>query len=185
MDNPSSIPTLNPGEKSASIMLYTQSSIIVADVHVVNQIRVSTWLKTNSAPDVIRLFNARVVITTGANPSRPITFSELHIPTAEVLAMHLLPPATEPLDYDSTEPNRHLLPVTILFSSFKIDGSLWASTRVDLAKIIELNREAFTSVYDVQISSPIFTSLPVMRLPMMICREEKVFFGARTTPPAP
>jgi hypothetical protein len=179
MPNPFTTQTDNFNEKSVPVMLYTQSSMILGEVRVVSQIRVCTWLKTSSAPDVVRLFNAKVILTTGTSPAKPIQFPELHIPNKEILAMHLLPQTSEPLDYDSTEPNRHLMPVSILFSAFRVDGSLWVSTRVDLAKFIELNREDFTSVYDVHITSPIFTSLPAIRAPMMICREAKMVFASQ------
>ena len=106
---------------------------------MVSQIRVSTWLKTSSAPDIVKICNAKVILTTGAAPSKPLLFPEIHIPNLEILAMHLLPPTSEPLDYDPSEPNRHLLPVSILFNAFKADGALWVSTRVDLAKFIQLN----------------------------------------------
>lgn len=160
-------------------MLYTRATMMLGEVKVVSQIRVSTWLKTSSAPDIVQLLNARVIHTTGSSPSKPQQMPEIFIPRSEVLAMHLLPPAVEPLDYDSAEPNRRLLPVTVLFSSFRADGALWASVRVDLAKFIELNREEFTSLYDVQITSPVFPNLPIIRSPMMICRNQNVFFAGR------
>lgn len=169
-------------EKVVSIVLYTPQAMILGEVKVVSQIRVNTWLKTSSAPDIVQVHNARVIMTTGATPSRPIPYPELHIPLKEVVAMHLMPPATEPLDYDANEPNRRLLPVSVLFTAFRADGALWASNRVDLAKFIELNREAYTSVYDVQITSPIFTSLPAIRVPMMICRNSNVIFAGRVNP---
>jgi len=178
--NPSTTLSNDLGEKSVPVMLYTHSSMILGEVKVVSQIRVSTWLKTSSAPDIVQISNAKVILTTGAAPSNPLFFPEIHIPNLEILAMHLLPPTSEPLDYDPSEPNRHLLPVSILFNAFKADGALWVSTRVDLAKFIELNRETFTSVYNIQISSPIFTSLPTIRVPMMICRQAKLIFSGRT-----
>lgn len=166
------------GEKSVPVMLYTLTSMIIGEVRVMNQVRVSTWLKTNSAPDVVRLFNSKVIFTSGSNLSKPILMSEAHIPNKEVLAMHMLPPAADPLDYDPSEPNRRLMPVTIFFGSFMAAGAVWVSSLVDLAKFIELNREDFTSVYNVQITSPIFTTLPTIKIPMMICRESKVLFAS-------
>ena len=182
MPNSINNPTNEIGEKSVPVMLYTMTSMILGEVKVMSQIRVSTWLKTSSAPDILQLINAKVILTTGSAPSKPIACPEIHLPTTEVLAMHVLPPTSELLDYDPSEPNRHLLPVSILFNAFKVDGSVWVSTRVDLAKFIELNREAFTSVYDIQISSPLFTSLPTIRVPMMICRQARVIFAGRTIP---
>jgi len=182
MPNTFTVTTNDVSEKSSPVMLYTQSSMILGEARVVSQIRVSTWLKTSSAPDIVRLYNAKVILTTGASPSRPILFPEIHISNIDILAMHLLPPTGEPLDYDPSEPNRHMLPVSIIFNSFQADGTLWVSTRVDLAKFIELNREAFTSVYDVRITSPIFPALPVIRVPMMICRQAKVIFAGQSSP---
>jgi len=182
LPNPFTTITDDLGEKSVPVMLYTLTSMILGEVKVVSQIRVSTWLKTSSAPDILQINNAKVIMTTGTSPSRPLVFPEIHLPSAEVLAMHILPPASEPLDYDPSEPNRRLLPAIVLFNAFKADGALWSSTRVDLSKFIELNREAFTSIYDVQISSPIFTGLPIIRVPMMICRQARVIFAARTLP---
>lgn len=166
-------------EKVMPVILYTRSAMLLGDVKVVSQIRVSTWLKTSSAPDIVQLQNAKVIHVIGSTPSKPNQFPEIHIPKSEIQAMHLLPTATEPLDYDAAEPNRRLLPVTVLFSSFRAEGSLWASMRADLAKFIELNREEFTSVYDVQITSPVFPTLPIIRVPMMICRSKNVLIAGR------
>jgi hypothetical protein len=179
MQNPIAASPSEIGDKTIPVMLYTHNAMILGEVSVVSQIRVNTWLKTNSAPDIVQVSNAKVIFTSGAAPSRPQLFPETHIPISEILAMHILPPTSEPLDYDPSEPNRHMLPVSILFNAFKAEGFIWISTKVDLKKFIELNRESYTSIYDVQITSPLFPTLPTIKVPMMICRQPRTIFSRR------
>jgi hypothetical protein len=171
-----------PDEIKAPVMFYTATNIFWGDVLYKSTIRVSTWLRTNVVPDFLTIVNARAMPTTAhLDQPRPILFPELHIPTSQVLAYHLLPPAKEPLDYDPTEPNRVMDPVTVIVGTFRFDGSMRMSSRTTLRKYLDVTRESFSSLYDVEISNHIIPALGVVKVPFVQVRQLGVTFSIRPT----
>jgi len=184
-ENPTSNPTpynLAPDEKSAPVMAYTETSMVWGDVIVKEVIRVSTWLRTSMIPDHLHLLNARSLLITGGNPARAAFFKELHLPTAQIIAFHLIPPAKDPPDYDPNEPNRKLEPVTLLVGPFRLDGNLRLAGKANLAKYIDISHELYTSLYDVEISYPGLPSLGTVRVPFMLARMAGAIFATRKDP---
>ena len=168
-------------EKVTPIMAYTQSSIIWGDVVTKQQIRVSSWLKTSAAPDVVAVYNAKVLPVLFNGEIRPAVFTEVHVPIKGILAFHILPPAVDPLDYDpANEPNLHMEPTSILIANIRMDGFLRLSTRTNLARFVEVSRETFTTLYDAVITSPIMPALGSVKCSFAIVREEASVFCSRT-----
>ena len=157
-------------------MAYTSNSLYWCEVVVKEVIRVSTWLRTNSAPDRVCIYNAKAMTTGSAAPSRPMQFRELHVATNQILIFHLVPPAKDPLDYDPSEPNRIMQPVSILIGNFRVDGCLLLSSRSNVAKFLEVTREQFSSVYDARISNPSNPSFGSIAVPYVIVRQETGVF---------
>ncbi len=168
--------TLASDDKVAQVMIYTQSNLYWGDVVVKEMVRVSTWLRTNTAPERVTLYNAKVLNLNSGTQSRPMVFPELNVSVSQVLAFHLMPPAKDPLDYDPTEPNRKMEPVTLLVSSFKIDGSLRLSSKSSLAKFLEVTHENFTGVYDAKITNTVLTTMGVISVPFLLVRQETTVF---------
>ena len=169
--------TVRSDEKVAQVMVYTDNALYWGDVVTKSIIRVSTWLRTNTAPDRVTLYNAKAMYTTLTSPSRPMQFSELHIATTQVLAFHLVPPAKDPLDFDLTEPNRRMVPISMLVGNFRIEGSMRLAGSTTLFKFLEVTKEAFSAIYDVQISNPMMPAFGVVNVPFMILRQEKTIFA--------
>ena len=168
------------GEKSAAIMAYTQDMLCWGEIVIKEQVRASTWLRTNLAPEIIRIYNAKILITTAPKEaSKPMTFSEIHLPTLKVIAFHLVPPAKDPLDYDPSEPNRQMTSVSVIAGAFKIDGFMRMSMQSNLAKYLEISQETFTSIYDAEIGSPILPALGVFRVPYLLVRQNAVIFTTK------
>jgi hypothetical protein len=168
--------TLTPDDKVVQVMVYTLTNLFWGEVVVKEMIRVSTWLRTNSAPDRITMYNARVMNVASATQSRPLIFPDLNISASQVMAFHIIPPAKDPLDYDPTEPNRKMEAVSVLVSSFRIDGTLRLSAISSLSKYLEVTREAFTAVYDAKISNLLLTSLGIISVPFLLVRQETAIF---------
>jgi hypothetical protein len=166
----------SPDEKTASIMAYLPNYMIMGDVVVKNQIRVSTWLRTNVAPEKLCIYNARVITISAGTPPRPILFSELHVVSSQIIAFHLVPPAQEAVDYDPTEPNRRMESVSVIFGSFRADAKMRLSTVSTLAKYLELTREPFTPLYDVEISCPLMPELK-MKVYYLLVKQATTLFG--------
>lgn len=168
--------TLAPDEKAAQVMAYTYNNLYWGDVVVKERIRISTWLRTNSAPERITIYNAKAMNVLSGAQVRPIAFSELNLAVPQILAFHLMPPAKDPLDYDPTEPNRKMDPVSVIVSSFRIDGNLRLSSQSSLSKYLEVNREDFTGVYDAKISNTVIPSLGIISVPFLLVRQETAVF---------
>ncbi len=164
-------------ERVSSFMCYTRASLIWGEVVIRNAVRVSTWLRTNVAPDVICIYRAKVLTIAANATPKPALFSEIHVMNPEILAYHLLPPESEPLDYDPSEPNRVLDPVTALAGTFRIDAKMRMSTRSTLKKYLDITREVFTPLYDAEISNMLMPALGVMKVPMLLVRQNTASFA--------
>lgn len=170
--------TLGEYDKIAQVMVYTASSMYWGEVVVKSAVRVSTWLRTNTAPDWICLYNARGLLTVGSSP-KPNNYSELHVATSQVMCFHLLPPAKDPLDFDPTEPNRHMEPVTTLVGGYMIKGHIRISDSANLAKFLEVTRENFTALYDCEVHNLSIPSMGAIAVPYLIIRQESAVFTSR------
>jgi hypothetical protein len=174
---PTSTYVVGKDEKSAPVMVYTVTGIVWGDVVVREQVRVSTWLRTNMAPDNVCIFNAKALITTNNTTPKPIQLKEIHISLTQILAIHLIPPAQDPPDYDPTEPNRVMTPAAALVGTFRFDGKMRMSTVTNLAKYIEITRENFTGLYEVDISCPVMPALGTLKVPFVLVRQATTFFA--------
>lgn len=169
--------TLAAGDKAANAMLYTAGAIFWGDVVVKEVIRVSTWLRTNSAPGRVCLYNARTVLSGMVPAPRPTSYREIYVATSQILMFHLIPPARDPLDYDPSEPNRRMQPVAALLNNFRVEGLLRMSSRTDLASFLEVNRETFTSLYDARITNLINPAFGTISVPYVLVRQESSVFS--------
>jgi hypothetical protein len=113
----------------------------------------------------------------GGGPVATITMAEMHIPIAQVLAFHMLPPQQDPLDYEPNEPNRKMIPVTALVGSFRFDGLLRMSTQSNLHNFLEVIKEVYTSLYEVKISQPERPSMASLQVPYTIVRRDAALFS--------
>jgi hypothetical protein len=168
--------TLTPDDKVVPVMLYTRTHLYMGEVVVKNAVRISTWLRTNTAPDRVTLYNSRIITTTSSTPPKPLQFSEVNVSATEILAWHMVPPNKDPLDYDPTEPNRKMEPVTLLVGTFRVDGCLRLASSSSMVKFLEVTRENFTGVYDATITNTVMTGLKPMVVPFMIIKQDATIF---------
>jgi hypothetical protein len=172
--------SLGLDDKVAPVMVYTALGLIWGEVIVKKQIRVSTWLRTNAAPDDICIYNAKVLITTTpVNPPRPMMFPEIHVANPQILALHLLPPEKDPLDYDPTEPNRVMTPITAVVGTFRFDALMRMAAISNLKKYLEVTRENFTALYEADIYNPTVPALGTMHVPFVLVRQSTTMFALR------
>jgi len=169
--------SVRPDEKVANVQVYTSGAIIRGELVVKKSIRVSTWLKTNIAPDRICLYNSRVVPINAGPTIRASAYSELNIATSAIQAFHLLLPDADPIDYDPDELNRYMQPVTVMIANFLIRGNLRLATNVTVTKFLEVTRETFTSIYDANITNLFVPSLGTFQVPYVVIRQESSVFA--------
>jgi len=169
-------------EKVVPVMIYTPHQLLWGDVIVKKIIRVGSWLRTNAAPDSIRLVNAKAMLAVNPGGARPITYPEMHVYVSNILAFHILPPQVDDLDYDPNEPNRKMEPITALVGAYRFDGNLRLATKSDLAKYVEITREPFTPMYNIEITNLAHPNLGVMRVNHLILRNFSALFSTRQPP---
>jgi len=166
---------LAPDEKSSTVFVYTQTSLIRGDIILRESARVSIWLRTQGVPNFIHIFKANIIQLAGS-PPRTYTKEEVFVPTSEVIGFHLSPPAHDPLDYDSSEANRRMLPIQALAGSFEIKSLLRVSTATDIAASLDVMNTTWMSLYDAEITNPYVPQLN-LSVPMLLVRPNKVTIG--------
>ncbi|MBN2549948.1 MAG: hypothetical protein JXB15_12370 [Anaerolineales bacterium] len=175
--NPGAAPyALEEGEKTTPIMAYTQNMLVLGDVVTKDAIRVSIWLRTSAIPSYILIYGVRVVRFSEGSLSKPEQFSELHLPSSQIIAFHIKPPAQEPLDYDANEPMRKMHPTIALVGAFRFDGYLRMSTHTNLERFLDAAKEAFIGMYDISITQPGSPATGAMKIPYAVLRKESVMF---------
>lgn len=177
--NPGTAPyTLEAGEKTTPVMVYTQNLLIWGDVVTKEAIRVGIWLRTSAIPSYILIYGVRIVSFSSGSPTKPQLFSELHLPSSQIIAFHIKPPAHDPLDYDTNEPMRKMQSTTALVGAFRFDGYLRMSTHTTLGRFLDVAKEAFVGMYDVDITQPSSTATGAMKVPYAVLRQDSVMFLA-------
>jgi hypothetical protein len=166
---------LEPDEKTAMVMVYTPNMLVRGEIVIKENLRVSIWLRTQGIPNFIHLLKPSVILF-GGTPPKSWTYSELFVPTTEVIAFHLAPPAQDPMDYDESELNRVMHPLDILVGSFTLKGKLRVSSQTDLGTYLDVSHMAWTSVYDAEISNPYLPQFN-MRVPMLLVNPGHVSYG--------
>jgi hypothetical protein len=164
-------------EKITPVMFYTANTLIHGELVTKLSIRVNTLMRTQMVPDYLHLLNARILIFPGAGAVQSLSFQEYFITPSQVIAYHTVPPVQEPLDFDPSEPNRKLASVTILFGSFRLNGSLRISMQTDVQTHLSISREIFLSLYEVKISNPIIPNLGILHIPLVLLRPGQVSFA--------
>ena len=162
-------------EKTALVMLYTNNMLVRGEIVIKESLRVSIWLRTQGVPNYIHLHGPNVILL-GGTPPKSLAYSELFVPTADVIGFHLAPPAQDPLDYDASELNRRMQPVDLLVGSFMLKAKLRISTQTELATFLDVSRSSWTSVYDADITNPYLPQFSV-HVPMMLVNPNHVSFG--------
>jgi hypothetical protein len=162
-------------EKATPLMVYTHNAMVWGDLVTKELVRVSTWLRTPTAPSYLCLYDCQLLYTSG--PAAPASCRELHIPTHEVLAYHMLPPQQDPPDYDPNEPNRKHEPVTVLTGDFRLQARLRISTMSTLLKHLEVINEKYTSLYEVTITQPLRPNLKGLQVPFVLVLREAALFA--------
>ena len=104
----------------------------------------------------------------------------VHIRTPQVIGFHLLPNApAEPPDYDPSESNRKMEPVSVLVGPFRFDAAMRISNMPTLAKYVEIFSDVYISLYDAAVTCPLMPGLGVVRAPLALIRRDAASFAPR------
>lgn len=168
--------TLAPDEKATLVMAYTQTMLIRGEVVTKQGVRVSTWLRTDAAPDYIHLLRPQVVNFCGGQV-RPYGAAEIFLPTEQAIGFHIVPPTQDTMDYDESEKNRTWEPVTALLGPFLVRAKARISAQSGLGVSLATSRVTWMSLYDAHISSPLLPQMGVLDVPLLIVRPNQVSFA--------
>ena len=171
--------TLAPDEKAAAVMIYSHTALIRGEAVVKQNVRVSVWMRTDAAPEYMHLLKPQVVVANNTT-TKVYSYSEIYYPSSQAAAYHLAPPTQDPLDYDESEKNRIMQPVTLLLGPFMMKGSIRVSDKVDLGTNIASARAAWMSLYDVRISNPYLPQMGEVPVPMLLVRPGQVVFALQS-----
>jgi hypothetical protein len=162
-------------EKIAMVMVYTNNMLARGEVVAKENARVSIWLRTQGVPNYIHLYKPQVISFIGAVP-KTFSFSEIFIPTVQVIAYHLAPPAQDPLDYETGEANRTMQPVELMIGPFMLKGKIRISMATDVATSLDVMRASWMSIYEAEITNPYLQQFNV-KAPMLLVNPSQVNFG--------
>jgi hypothetical protein len=162
-------------EKIAMVMVYTNNMLARGEIVAKENVRVSIWLRTQGVPNYIHLYKPQVISFIGAAP-KTFSFSEIFIPTVQVVAYHLAPPAQDPLDYEAGELNRTMQAVEVMIGSFILKGKVRISTQTDVATSLDVMRASWMSIYEAEITNPYLSQFNV-QIPMLLVNPSQVNFG--------
>jgi hypothetical protein len=165
-----------PDEKVSLVMAYTQNKLARAEVITKESVRVSTWLRTQGVPEYLHLVNVQVLLF-GSGSVKNLAYPEMYLPVSQLLAFHLVPPTTDPLDYVEDEPNRVMEPISALIGTFVFKGKLRISSKAGIERTIESSLSAWLSVYDVEITNPYLPQLQMPRVPLILINPKQASLG--------
>ena len=169
-------------EKLNPAMLYLGSKLIFGDLISKDGIRTHMWLRSPMVPEQFHLLNARVIQFAG-HDAKQFQFPEIYVPIHQILAYHLLPPATKDLemDYDPAEPNRIMRPVTIFISRFNFEGNRRISRLADFTSSLAAGAsQAFEPLYDVVVSHPTIPNMSNLKVPYVLIRSKAATYALRS-----
>jgi len=167
---------LAPDEKSTLVMIYTATNLVRGEVVTKENVRISTWLRTQGMPEYIHLLRAQMLVFGGGAP-RTLNYPQMYIPTSSLIAFHIAPPAADPMDYEKEEMNRAWQPVILHVGTFLCKGKLRVSAQTGLVPTLESSRSAWVSVYENEVSNPSLPQMAAIQVPLILYNPKVISLG--------
>ena len=162
-------------EKSVMVMVYTQNTLVRGQLIAPEGVHVSLWLRNQDISNYVHLVNPEMLMF-GSSAPKSITYSEMYVPTRQIIAFHLAPPEADPPDYDPNEPNRSMATITALAGTFLIKAKIWVSSQTDLGASLDVIRTPWLSLYEAHITNPYMTQFNLL-VQMLLVSSNAVSFG--------
>ena len=145
------------------MMLYTAQGLVWGKLPHSSAIQPSRILLGVTIPEYMALNEAQAMFMEPNFITKPIKHPRFLVPSSTILGYHLMPPLKDALDYDPTEPNRKLEPITLYMSALKISGSIRMSEVTDAKTTLEVMKADFMTLYDVEVSHITNTQMAPIR----------------------
>jgi hypothetical protein len=181
IDNIPSTPSasLTSDEKATPVMFYTAQSMVWGKVVSKTAIRINTWLHTDMVPDYYKVLDAQLLLAGQAGAPRPQAMPVAFLHTQQILAFHLMPPASEPMDFDPNEPNRKMFALTAVVGLFQFDGYLRMSQHSDPGTFLNSLKGIYVSFYDARMTCPALPQIKGIETPLVLIRQSSAIFSPR------
>jgi hypothetical protein len=177
-DNPQNLlANLGEDEKSTPVMAYSANGLAWGHLITKGAMLPERILTGVTVPDFITLHDAQTIVATGTTLSKPEKYSELHFPYDEIIGFHLMPPQEAQLDYDPSEPNRIMTPVTVQVGAFHFHANYRISTQTSIQTMLDVTKSDFIPIYDVDISHPGNPNMKAIHVNLALVRRRSTFFG--------
>ena len=150
--NLSSTIEMNISETLTAMMFYTKESLVWGEILHHESVLPSRILVGVTVPEFISVFNAKMIFLEPNFISNPVSHSEIHIPAKKIIGYHLMPPHEDQIDYDPSEPNRKMQPMTVFLGPFTVKGSIRISGLTTVKSNLEVTKSEFMALYDLQIN---------------------------------
>lgn len=173
-DSPSNVAA---DEKSTPVMVYTTSGLTWGQLVTKQSILPERLLIGATLPEFITLCNAQITTSHGNTLSKPVKYDELHIPYGGILGFHLMPPQKAQLDYDPSELNRIMVPVTIHVGAFRFYAYFRISTQASIKTMLDVTKSDFIIVYDAEITHPGNPNMKSIQVNLALVNRTSVAFG--------
>lgn len=168
--------TLTPDERATPMAVYTSTAMLHCEAVVKAALtRISTWLRTQGAPEYLHLINVQMLMF-GSGEIKRLQYAELFLPTPQVVAYHLTAATSEPLDYDPNEANRMMQPTILHVGSFVITGSIRIAANSSIGAHLESSHSPWVSIYDIKVGNPNIPGLQY-QAPMALFNPSRVIIG--------
>ncbi len=164
-------PFVGAEKTETPMMIYTTQGLVWGTLPHSSGIQPSRILLGVTIPEYMALNEAQAMFMEPNFITKAIKHPRLLVPSSTILGYHLMPPLKDTLDYDPTEPNRKMEPITLYMNALKVSGSIRMSEITDAKTTLEVMKADFLSLYDVEIRhitntqmSPILTNQAYFRI---------------------
>jgi hypothetical protein len=134
------------------MMVYTTQGLIWGNLSHSSMVQPSRILLGVTIPEYLPLDQAQVLFMEPNYVAKPVKHQQILVPTPTILGYHLMPPHKDVLDYDPTEPNRIMAPMSLYMGSLRIEGNIRISEVTDVKTTLEVMKATFLTMYDIKIS---------------------------------
>jgi len=170
-------PFVEDGEIQTPFMVYTCQGIIWGNLSHSELIQPSRILLGVTTPEYITLLNAQVLFLGPNFASKPVGHAQLMVPSRTILGYNLMPPQKDQLDYDPTEPNRKMAPITLYMGPLMVKGNLRISEITTVKTTVEVSKADFISLYDIEVCHPNNPKMSPVRSNMGYFRLNQLLIG--------
>ena len=168
---------LAPDDKATPMMVYSPNRLTWGQIITKEGILPGRILLSATMPDYISLFNVQTLATQGTL-SKPVKFTELHIPVLDIAGYHLMPPAEDAINYDPTAPNRIMMPIIAHVGAFNFNAEVRISTQTTLQRFLGNAKSEFISIYNAEVRHPGNPKMKPINVTVAYIRRTLVAVGA-------